>query len=113
MALGDEEHPIGFLFEPRIEGDHVRVIVRVGQPGMRALAGELTMRRIEWALLRRVLGADVNVDRRLEVMLNYGRVNAVTAVYPSEQPIEILDAATYEPVLERLAQLGGNDHGPA
>ena len=56
MTLGDAEHPISFAFEPRAEGVHVRVVVRAGLRGSRALAGELTFRPEEWAAFREVLG---------------------------------------------------------
>ena len=52
MTLGDAEHPISFAFEPRAEGVHVRVVVRAGLRGSRALAGELTFRPEEWAAFR-------------------------------------------------------------
>lgn len=54
--LGDDEHPISFLFEPFSLGGHVHVRVRAGIRGMRALAGTLTMRREEWIVFRDLLG---------------------------------------------------------
>lgn len=56
--LGDAEHPISFLFEPRVEGRHVKVTVRAGQRGHRGYAGELTFRREEWAVLADLLALD-------------------------------------------------------
>jgi hypothetical protein len=47
--------PISFSFEPRHEGGHVRVVVRCGPEGGRALCGELMMRTGEWSLLRWLL----------------------------------------------------------
>lgn len=47
--------PISFSFEPRQDGGHVRVVVRCGPAGSRALCGELVMRSGEWSLLRWVL----------------------------------------------------------
>lgn len=54
--LGDDEHPISFILEPRVEGGHVKVIVRAGIRGMRALAGELTFRPEEWIAFREAIG---------------------------------------------------------
>lgn len=62
--LGDDEHPISFLFEPRIDGGHVRVTVRTGLRGMRALAGELCFRPAEWVAFREALGRS-RPDERL------------------------------------------------
>ena len=68
MALGDPEHPISFAFEPRVEGAHVKVVVRAGLRGSRALSGVLTFRPEEWAAFREVLGQsrhDEELARRL------------------------------------------------
>lgn len=47
--------PVSFSFEAREEGAHVKVTVRCGPDGSRALCGELTMRPGEWSLLRWLL----------------------------------------------------------
>lgn len=53
--LGDEEHPISFLFEYEKRGDHVHVQVRAGARPHRAAVGRLVFREAEWALLRELL----------------------------------------------------------
>jgi len=68
MSLGDPEHPISFRFEPRVEGAHVKVYVRAGLAGMRAFAGELSLRKEEWAALVEVLGRSVD-DGKLAATL--------------------------------------------
>lgn len=77
--LGDPEHPISFAFEPRLEGAHVKVVVRAGLRGMRALSGELTFRPEEWAAFREVLG-EIHYDEDLAATLRgavptFGREN--------------------------------------
>ena len=52
MSTGDSEHPISFRFEPRYEGAHVKVKVWAGTAGFRGLAGEITLRPEEFAVLR-------------------------------------------------------------
>lgn len=100
MSLGDDEHPISFLFQPKIRGEHVHVTVRAGQKGMRALVGTLTFRGIEWAALRELLGASVLIDDDPErpdlgAMLRYAPKGAyswlegVKLVYIDESPLEI------------------------
>jgi hypothetical protein len=80
--LGDAEHPVSFAFEPRLEGAHVKVRVRAGLRGTRALAGELTFRPEEWAAFREVVGqAEMDArDERLAATLReaipmHGREN--------------------------------------
>lgn len=95
MSLGDDEHPISVAFEPRMEGAHVKVVVRAGLRGMRGLAGELTFRPEEWAVLAHALGALTEVEDRLGVMLRYApeghksRLNDVKLVYLDTDPIEV------------------------
>lgn len=55
VSLGDEEHPISFQFEYETRGEHTHVQVRAGQRGMRAVAGRLVLRRVEWSLLKELL----------------------------------------------------------
>lgn len=56
MPLGDVEHPISFLFQPKVEqGEHVVIEVRAGLRPHRAITGELIMRAEEWAVLRELM----------------------------------------------------------
>ena len=66
--LGDDEHPISFLLEPRLEGAHIKVVVRAGLRGIRAFSGELTFRPEEWIAFREVLCRSTH-DERLAAML--------------------------------------------
>ena len=68
-----------FKFEV-VPGPHVRVRVRAGQPGQRALLGELTMTEAEWDALREI------VDRR-----RHGRHTALLAGPPGLRADEIAD----------------------
>ena len=47
--------PISFSFEPITEGAHIKVVVRCGPAGSRALCGTLLVRPGEWSLLRWLL----------------------------------------------------------
>lgn len=47
--------PVSISFDATHEGAHVRVVVRAGVAGSRALCGELLMRPGEWSLLRWLL----------------------------------------------------------
>lgn len=93
--LGDDEHPISFLFESRIEGGHVKVTVRAGMRGMRAVAGELTFRPEEWTAFRQCLAASRDVEPELVAMLKYAPEGATShlegarLVYLDTDPIEV------------------------
>lgn len=64
--LGDSEHPISFLFDSRVEGGHVKVTVRTGLRGSRALAGELIFREEEWAVFRNLLDKSRGTEFEIE-----------------------------------------------
>lgn len=96
MSLGDEEHPISILLESRLEGAHVKVTVRAGHRGSRALSGDLVFRPEEWAVLREILGRSVEVEEKLGVMLRYApdghtsHLDGVKIVHVDTDPIELV-----------------------
>lgn len=94
MSLGDDEHPIGFLFEPEVRGEHVHVTVRAGQPGMRALAGTLVLRQVEWAALLALLGRVREINDQGEVMWSVRSTEKTIVVHLVDQPIEIAQEVT-------------------
>lgn len=98
MSYGDDEHPISVVFEPRMEGVHVKVVVRSGLRGMRGYAGELTFRPEDWAVMREALGISREVDTKVAVTLRYtpagidpasSWLHATKIVHLDLDPIEI------------------------
>lgn len=58
-----------FTFVARAEGGHVRVAVRAGQAGQRALVGTLILRPVEWDRLKDILRDEVWVDNTVSAPL--------------------------------------------
>lgn len=94
--LGDDEHPISFLFQPELRGGHVHVRVRAGNRPSRALAGELVFRPQEWATLERLLEGPpvirMSSPEPMRVRMTYKEVerDEVTRdVWIDRQPLEI------------------------
>src|SRR5262249_11477720 len=103
VSLGDNEHPISIVLEPRFEGAHVKVVVRAGLRGMRALTGELTFRPEECLLRRAGLADHEEVPESVAGMVRYQApdipperhwLNGVRLVYfDFSTPIEIAEMA--------------------
>lgn len=85
--LGDEEHPISILFEPRLEGAHVKVVVRAGHRGERGLAGELTLRPEEWQVLCPWIG--YLVDTAAVIVPDPQRLAPGSPIWCDTAPIEL------------------------
>jgi hypothetical protein len=95
MSLGDSEHKISILFESRVVGAHVKVTVRAGHRGSRALLGNLVFRPEEWVVFRECLGQSREVDEKIGAMLRYApeghesRLEGVKLVHLDTSPIEV------------------------
>lgn len=99
--------PISFSFEPTTEGAHVRVVVRCGPAGSRALCGTLVMRPGEWSLLRWLLATTPPLASNESYVPSWAKGQATVLFHtPIDMtPIVVQPERMAEIYAERLAGL--------